>query len=61
MRSNDWLRPAFGKGDMEYTDEQKEYLDSVEGQAHISAIKIIDALCQKVKELEEYIEFVMPG
>ena len=35
---------------MEYTKKQMEYIDSVDGQAHMSAVKIIGDLEQYIKE-----------
>jgi len=37
----------------EYTQKQKEYIDSVGGQAHQSAIEIIGDLDKKITELEK--------
>lgn len=38
---------------MEYTKHQKEYIDSVEGQAHMSAILKIGELENIIQYLEE--------
>lgn len=43
----------------DYTTRQKEYIDSVEGEAHMSAVKIIGELDienQKLKEADKIVQ-----